>query len=92
MDKFHYLKVGLGAVLVFVGVKMLLAHSPYKLDTLLALAVVAGILAVSILASILRPRQAIDHQDPVRWCKRFTAASAAEPHHQGAGERGQRQR
>ena len=28
MDKFHYLKIGLGVVLAFVGVKMLLAHSP----------------------------------------------------------------
>ena len=36
MDKFHYLKIGLGVVLSFVGVKMLLAHSPWKIDTHLA--------------------------------------------------------
>jgi predicted tellurium resistance membrane protein TerC len=42
-------------VLVFIGVKMMLAHTAYKIDTLLALAVVIGILAVSVLASLLRP-------------------------------------
>jgi TerC family integral membrane protein len=56
MDKFHYLKIGLGVVLAFVGVKMLLAHSPYKLDTLLSLGVVVGILAISVVASLLRPK------------------------------------
>jgi len=55
MNKFHYLKIGLGVVLAFVGVKMLLAHTPYKIDTLISLAVVAGILALSIVASLLRP-------------------------------------
>ena len=55
MDKFHYLKIGLGVMLAFVGVKMLLAHSPYELDTLLSLGVVVGILAMSVVASLLRP-------------------------------------
>jgi len=57
MDKFHYLKIGLGVVLSFVGVKMLLAHSPYKMDTLVSLAVVVGIIAASIVASLLWPRK-----------------------------------
>ena len=58
VDKFHYLKTGLGVVLAFVGVKMLLAHTAYKIDTLAALGVVAGVLAVTIVASLLRqPRQ-----------------------------------
>lgn len=63
MDRFHYLKIGLGLVLTFVGVKMLLMHSPYKIDTIISLCVVLGILAVSIVASLLRPRQpvAFDH-------------------------------
>lgn len=52
LGKFHYLKIGLGAVLAFVGVKMVLAHTAYKIDTLAALAVVALILAVSIVASV----------------------------------------
>jgi tellurite resistance protein TerC len=56
MDKFHYLKVGLGAVLAFVGVKMLLGHTPYKIDTLLALGVIVSILTTSIIASLAFPK------------------------------------
>ena len=33
---------------------MLLAHTPYRIDTLVALGVVAGVLAVTIVASLLR--------------------------------------
>ena len=57
LNTFHYLKVGLGLVLAFVGVKMPLAHSPYKFDTLLSLGVVAGIPAESVVASLLRPKK-----------------------------------
>lgn len=57
MDKCHYLKLGLGVVLTFVGVKMLLAHSPYQIDTLVSLGVIVTVLAVSIVASWLRPRR-----------------------------------
>src|SRR5512136_980701 len=63
MNKFHYLKIGLGVVLSFVGVKMLLAHTPYKIDTLISLAVVAGILSLSIVASLLRPAQPLVFTD-----------------------------
>ncbi len=64
MDKFHYLKIGLGVVLSFVGVKMMLAHSPYKIDTLVSLAVVVGIIAASIVASVLRPRKMGSFEGP----------------------------
>jgi tellurite resistance protein TerC len=64
MDKFHGLKTGLGVVLAFVGVKMLLAHSPYKLDTLLSLGVVVGILAMSVVASLLRPKTTGSFEGP----------------------------
>lgn len=56
MDKFHYLKIGLGVILAFVGVKMLLAHTDYKIDTLVSLGIVAGVLAVSVIVSLLRPK------------------------------------
>jgi tellurite resistance protein TerC len=59
MDKFHYLKIGLGVVLTFVGVKMLLAHSPYKLDTLVSLGVIVLILGTSVAMSLLRPKKII---------------------------------
>ena len=60
MHKFHYLKIGLGVVLAFVGVKMLLGHSPYKIDTLVSLGVVVSVIAISIIASLLRPQRAAE--------------------------------
>jgi tellurite resistance protein TerC len=56
MDKFHYLKIGLGVVLAFVGVKMMLAHTAYKIDTLVALGAIALILAASVIASLWTKR------------------------------------
>jgi tellurite resistance protein TerC len=54
LDKFHYLKIGLSLVLVFVGAKMVLAGT-YKIPIAVALGVVAAILGISIAASIIRP-------------------------------------
>ena len=56
MDKFHYLKIGLGVVLSFVGVKMLLAHTAWKIDTLVSLGVIVLILATSVVWSLLKPK------------------------------------
>lgn len=56
MDKFHYLKIGLGVVLSFVGVKMLLAHSPWKIDTHVSLGVIVSVLAASVVASLIWPK------------------------------------
>jgi len=54
MDMFRYLKYGLSLVLVFIGLKMLVADF-YKIPIGLSLGVVAVILAVSVLASVLLP-------------------------------------
>ena len=56
MDKFHYLKIGLGVVLTFVGVKMFLGHTAYKIDTHLSLGVIIAVLAASVVASLVWPR------------------------------------
>jgi tellurite resistance protein TerC len=56
MDMFRYLKLGLSLVLCFVGIKMMLVDL-YKIPIGVSLGVVAGILAISILASILAPRK-----------------------------------
>ena len=56
MDKFHHLKIGLGVVLSFVGVKMLLGHTEWKIDTHLSLAVIVSILVTSGVGSILKPK------------------------------------
>ena len=55
MNKFHYLKIGLGVVLSFVGLKMLLAHTAWKIDTLLSLGIIVLILAVSMIWSLVKP-------------------------------------
>jgi tellurite resistance protein TerC len=54
MERFHYLKLGLSAVLVFVGTKMLLTDI-YKIPVPVSLGVVALVLALSVVASLLRP-------------------------------------
>lgn len=53
LEKFVYLKIGLSFVLIFVGFKML-AMEVYKLPILASLGIIVGILAVSIVASLLR--------------------------------------
>jgi tellurite resistance protein TerC len=56
MDKFRYLKFGLSAVLVFIGVKMVIVDF-YKIPIGISLGVVAGILTISILASLWKARK-----------------------------------
>jgi tellurite resistance protein TerC len=56
MMSFHYLHYGLSAILVFVGAKMLLANF-YKIPVGVALSVVAGILIISVIASLAFPRK-----------------------------------
>lgn len=64
LDKFHYLKLGLGIVLTFVGVKMLLAHSAWKIDTHISLAVIVVVLALSIVASLIWPKEKSKPEEP----------------------------
>jgi tellurite resistance protein TerC len=56
MDLFEYLHYGLALVLVLIGTKMLLAHY-YKVPTVIALGTVAGVIAVSVVASLVFPRK-----------------------------------
>jgi tellurite resistance protein TerC len=57
VHKFYYLKLGLSVVLAFVGVKMLLTDTPWKIPTGLSLLVVASVIGVAVVASLLRARQ-----------------------------------
>jgi len=54
---FCYLHYGLSAILVFIGVKMFLSQTPYKIQTEQSLAVVISLLVVSIVASLLLRRK-----------------------------------
>jgi tellurite resistance protein TerC len=57
MEMFRYLHYGLSVVLMFVGTKMMLSHY-YEIPTAVALAAVAGILVLSVVVSVLRPKSA----------------------------------
>jgi tellurite resistance protein TerC len=59
MKLFHYLPYGLSFILVFVGVKMLLVDI-YKVPISMALGTVAGVLIISVIASILFPPKPTD--------------------------------
>jgi tellurite resistance protein TerC len=55
MDKFEYLKFGLAAVLTFVGFKMIVTDF-YKIPIGISLGVVAGILVLSVVASLWKSK------------------------------------
>ena len=58
LDRFHYLKPGVGLILLFVGFKMVLA-AWIPIPTTLSLLVILGILVVAVIVSLLRPRPAL---------------------------------
>ncbi|MFF5435928.1 TerC family protein [Streptomyces achromogenes] len=65
LDRFHYLGKGLALILAFIGVKLVLqaAHKTIsgavpEIPSLLSLAVIAAVLAVSVGLSLLRPPSA----------------------------------
>ena len=81
MTKIQYLKIGLGAVLSFVGVKMLISEF-YKIPILFSLGVIAGLLGAAVLASFIRPMRTAtiprgDAEDPLH---------AKKPHLKGSQE------
>src|SRR5215467_11431773 len=62
MKLFHYLNYGLSVVLIFIGVKMLLPEE-YHVPTWVALVVIAGVLAISVAASLLFPKKEEDGKE-----------------------------
>ena len=62
MDKFEYLKLGLSAVLTFIGIKMVIVDF-YHIPVGASLAVVAGILTISVVASLWKSRKAAEKLD-----------------------------
>ncbi len=63
LDRFHYLKYGLGLVLAFVGVKMLIAEI-YHFPITVSLTVIAALLTGSVIFSLVRPRAKPDLPRP----------------------------
>jgi len=60
IEKFHYLKISLSVILVFVGVKMLLEDF-YEIETKVSLGIIAGTLGVGIVASIAHATRQLAH-------------------------------
>src|SRR5262249_45516505 len=56
MTLFHYLHYGLAVILMFVGAKMLASHY-YELPVAITLGAIAGVLAISIGASLIWPQK-----------------------------------
>ena len=63
VDKFHYLRLSLAAVLTFVGVKMVLTDV-YKLPIVASLLVIVALLGLGIVASLVRTRRLQRHLPP----------------------------
>jgi tellurite resistance protein TerC len=53
MSIFRYLKIGLAFVLTFVGTKMLVSYFHLEIPIFISLAIIVGILLISILASLI---------------------------------------
>jgi tellurite resistance protein TerC len=56
IDRFYYLRAALAIILTFVGVKMVISEY-YKIPIVISLAVILGILALAIVASVIRARR-----------------------------------
>ncbi|HRJ99410.1 MAG TPA: TerC family protein [Ignavibacteria bacterium] len=56
IDKFHYLKIGLSMILIFIGFKMLIVDL-YKIPIGYSLGVIALILILSVVFSLLKPKE-----------------------------------
>jgi TerC family integral membrane protein len=54
MDRFHYLGTGLAVILLFIGLKMV-GTDFVKVAPFVSLGVIGGVLAIAVLASLLRP-------------------------------------
>jgi tellurite resistance protein TerC len=62
IDKFHYLKLGLSVVLIFIGAKML-ASGYFHVPTVVSLLVVAGVLGAAVVLSLMFPKQLETHDE-----------------------------
>jgi tellurite resistance protein TerC len=66
IDKFHMLKYGLGIVLIFVGLKMVWLNRLYggHFPISVSLGVIVGVIAVSVVLSLLFPKPPSDGGEP----------------------------
>lgn len=85
--RFRYLNLGLGAILAFVGVKMLIAHV-YHVPTWASLAVIASVLAVAVAASMHADRRDARAAEPGAPARTMSQDGGPEPHPAPIGAHG----
>jgi tellurite resistance protein TerC len=56
MKSFHYLKYGLSGILIFIGIKMLIADFVH-IPIVASLVVIGGVLTVAVWVSVVRNRR-----------------------------------
>jgi len=68
VDKFHLLKYGLAVVLIFVGLKMVWLNGLYdgKFPIVISLGVISGVIAGSIILSLLFPQNHLQPKMPAQ--------------------------
>ncbi len=62
IHRFHYLKIGLAMILIFIGSKMLMSDL-YKVPVSYSLAVIGIILTASVITSLVKPKAEDDPDD-----------------------------
>jgi tellurite resistance protein TerC len=90
MRMFHYLHYGLSLILIFVGIKMILSKAnmipllnlhEIHIPAGIALAVVGGVLAISVLASIIwPPKEKINEEENEKIVKSDQQLEAEQLH------------
>jgi tellurite resistance protein TerC len=80
ISRFHLLRYGLAAVLVFVGVKMLIS-AKWPIPIGISLGVIAGFLGISVVASLLRPapEEPLPRADTEEFSRALGATSTDHP-------------
>ena len=85
IEKFHYLRLGLAVVLVFVGAKMLLS-TVFPVPITLSLGVIAGVLVVSVVASLMFPKKGAERCPVTPADLEGTSEHGVAPFHTGDTE------
>jgi tellurite resistance protein TerC len=85
IEKFHYLRIGLSVVLVFVGAKML-ASSWIEVPIGISLGVIASVLVGSVIASLMFPATPTAHRPVTPADLEGTSEHGVAPIHTGETE------
>lgn len=85
LDKFAYLKYGLGLVLAYIGAKMIVAEGlfgliePFHIPIVISLGIVAGLIAGSVVISLLLPPP-VDHREVLDNTDAASLIADIDPH------------